>query len=139
MRQERIEMQKLQPPGWSRPKGYANGVTAEGRLVFVAGQVGWEENEIFRTHDFTGQVRQCLSNTLAVLAEAGAGPEHVVRMTWYITDRREYQANLEGMGRVYREMMGNHFPAMAMVQVAALIEEDARVEVETTAVVPKGG
>jgi enamine deaminase RidA (YjgF/YER057c/UK114 family) len=132
-------MQKLQPPGWSRPKGYANGVAAEGRLVFVAGQVGWEEDETFRARDFTGQVRQCLSNTLAVLAEAGAGPEHVVRMTWYITDRQEYQANLEGMGRVYREMMGNHFPAMAMVQVAALIEEDAKVEVETTAVVPKGG
>jgi enamine deaminase RidA (YjgF/YER057c/UK114 family) len=132
-------MQKLQPPGWSRPKGYANGVAAEGRLVFVAGQVGWEEDEIFRTRDFTGQVRQCLSNTLAVLAEAGAGPEHVVRMTWYITDRREYQANLEGMGRAYREMMGNHFPAMAMVQVAALIEDDAKVEVETTAVVPKDG
>jgi enamine deaminase RidA (YjgF/YER057c/UK114 family) len=132
-------MQKLQPPGWSRPKGYANGVAAEGRLVFVAGQVGWEEDETFRTRDFTDQVRQCLGNTLAVLAEAGAGPEHVVRMTWYITDRREYQANLEGMGRVYREMMGNHFPAMAMVQVAALIEEDAKVEVETTAVVPKGG
>jgi enamine deaminase RidA (YjgF/YER057c/UK114 family) len=132
-------MHELQPPGWSRPKGYANGVAAEGRLVFVAGQVGWEEDETFRTRDFTDQVRQCLGNTLAVLAEAGAGPEHVVRMTWYITDRREYQANLEGMGRVYREMMGNHFPAMAMVQVAALIEEDAKVEVETTAVVPKGG
>jgi enamine deaminase RidA (YjgF/YER057c/UK114 family) len=132
-------MQKLQPPGWSRPKGYANGVAAEGRLVFVAGQVGWEEDETFRTRDFTDQVRQCLGNTLAVLAEAGAGPEHVVRMTWYITDRREYLANLEGMGRVYREMMGNHFPAMAMVQVAALIEDDAKVEVETTAVVPKDG
>jgi enamine deaminase RidA (YjgF/YER057c/UK114 family) len=129
-------MQRLNPPGWAQPKGYANGIVAEGRLVFVAGQVGWDETGAFRRRDFLGQVRQCLKNTLAVLAEAGAGPEHVVRMTWYITDREEYLADLEGMGRVYRELMGRHFPAMTMVEVAALVESDARVEVETTAVVP---
>jgi enamine deaminase RidA (YjgF/YER057c/UK114 family) len=128
-------MQKLQPSGWMKPKGYANGIAAEGRLVFVAGQVGWDETGTFRTHDFIGQVRQCLENTLAVLAEAGAGPEHVVRMTWYITDREEYLTNTESMGRVYRELMGRHFPTMTMVEVAALIESEAKVEIETTAVV----
>jgi enamine deaminase RidA (YjgF/YER057c/UK114 family) len=132
-------MQKLQPPGWAKPKGYANGVATEGRLVFVAGQVGWDEEETFQAHDFVGQVRQALENTLAVLAEAGARPEHVARMTWYITDREEYLANLKGMGQVYRELMGKHYPAMSMVQVAALIEKDAKVEVEATAVVPDGG
>ena len=128
-------MQKLQPSGWMKPKGYANGIAAEGRLVFVAGQVGWDETGTFRTHDFIGQVRQCLENTLAVLAEAGAGPEHVVRMTWYITDREEYLTNTESMGWVYRELMGRHFPTMTMVEVAALIESEAKVEIETTAVV----
>jgi enamine deaminase RidA (YjgF/YER057c/UK114 family) len=128
-------MQKLQPPGWAKPKGYANGIAAEGRLVFVAGQVGWDETGTFRAHDFVGQVRQCLKNTLTVLAEAGAGSEHVARMTWYITDREEYLANLEDMGRVYRELMGRHFPAMTMVEVTALIESEARVEIEATAVV----
>ena len=129
-------MQILQPPGWVKPKGYTNGIVAEGRLVFVAGQVGWDETETFQVHDFVAQVRQCLKNTLAVLAEAGAGPEHVVRMTWYITDREEYLASLESMGRVYRELMGRHFPTMTMVEVTALIESEAKVEVETTAVVP---
>ena len=128
-------MQKLQPSGWMKPKGYANGIAAEGRLVFVAGQVGWDETGTFRTHDFIGQVRQCLENTLAVLAEAGAGPEHVVRMTWYITDREEYLTNTESMGWVYRALMGRHFPTMTMVEVAALIESEAKVEIETTAVV----
>jgi enamine deaminase RidA (YjgF/YER057c/UK114 family) len=129
-------MQRLQPSGWAEPKGYANGISAEGRLVFVAGQVGWDEHETFQAHDFIGQVRRCLENTLTVLAEADAGPEHVVRMTWYITDREEYMNNLESMGQVYRELMGRHFPAMSMVEVAALIEPEATVEVETTAVVP---
>jgi enamine deaminase RidA (YjgF/YER057c/UK114 family) len=128
-------MQKLQPSGWAKPKGYANGIAAEGRLVFVAGQVGWDETGTFRAHDFVGQVRQCLENTLAVLAEAGAGPEHVVRMTWYITDREEYLTTLEDMGQIYRELMGRHFPAMTMVEVTALIEAEAKVEIETTAVV----
>jgi enamine deaminase RidA (YjgF/YER057c/UK114 family) len=129
-------MRRLHPPGWAEPRGYANGIVAEGRLVFVAGQIGWDETATFRTQDFVGQVRQCLINVLAVLAEAAAGPEHVVRMTWYITDREEYLSSLEGMGRVYRELMGRHFPAMTMVEVAALIESEARVEVEATAVVP---
>jgi enamine deaminase RidA (YjgF/YER057c/UK114 family) len=128
-------MQKLQPSGWAKPKGYANGIATEGRLVFVAGQVGWDETGTFRAHDFVGQVRQCLENTLAVLAEAGAGPEHVVRMTWYITDREEYLTTLEDMGQIYRELMGRHFPAMTMVEVTALIEAEAKVEIETTAVV----
>ena len=128
-------MQKLQPSGWAKPKGYANGIAAEGRLVFVAGQVGWDETGTFRAHDFVGQVRQCLENTLAVLAEAGAGPEHIVRMTWYITDREEYLTTLEDMGQIYRELMGRHFPAMTMVEVTALIEAEAKVEIETTAVV----
>lgn len=132
-------MERLQPPGWAEPKGYANGVAAEGRLVFVGGQIGWDETETFRAHDFVGQVRQALVNTVAVLAEAGAGPEHVARMTWYITDREEYLANLKGMGEVYREVVGRHFPAMAMVQVAALVEDEAKVEVETTAVIPVRG
>jgi enamine deaminase RidA (YjgF/YER057c/UK114 family) len=129
-------MQILQPPGWAKPKGYTNGIVAQGRLVFVAGQVGWDETGTFQVHDFAGQVHQCLKNTLTVLAEAGAGPEHIVRMTWYITDREEYLANLESMGRVYRELMGRHFPTMTMVEVTALIESEAKVEVETTAVVP---
>jgi enamine deaminase RidA (YjgF/YER057c/UK114 family) len=129
-------MQILQPPDWAEPKGYANGIRAQGELVFVAGQVGWDETGTFRAQDFVGQVRQCLENTLAVLSEAGAGPDHIVRMTWYITDREEYLSNLEGMGLAYRELMGRHFPTMSMVEVAALIEPEAMVEVETTAVVP---
>ena len=129
-------IRRLQPPGWVEPKGYANGIVAEGRLVFVAGQVGWDESATFRAHDLVGQTRQCLKNILAVLAEAGAGPEHVVRLTWYVTDREEYLANLEGMGEAYREYMGRHFPAMTMVEVAALVESEARVEIEATAVVP---
>jgi enamine deaminase RidA (YjgF/YER057c/UK114 family) len=129
-------MQILQPPGWAEPKGYANGILAQGELVFVAGQVGWDETGNFQAQDFVGQVRQCLENTLAVLSEAGAGPEHIVRMTWYITDREDYLSSLEGMGLAYRELMGRHFPTMTMVEVAALIEPEAMVEVETTAVVP---
>ena len=131
-------MRRLHPPGWPRPKGYSNGIVAEGRLVFVAGQVGWDETATFRERDLVGQARRCLENTLAVLAEAGAGPEHVARMTWYITDREEYLANLEGLGRVYRELMGRHYPAMSMVEVSALVEAEAKVEIETTAVVPVG-
>ena len=131
-------IQRLQPPGWAEPKGYANGVAAEGRLVFVAGQIGWDESATFTAHDLVGQARQALKNLLAVLAEAGAGPEHVVRMTWYVTDREEYLANLEGMGGAYRDLMGKHFPAMTMVEVSALVESEARVEIEATAVVPTG-
>jgi enamine deaminase RidA (YjgF/YER057c/UK114 family) len=133
---EELTMRILQPAGWPRPKGYANGIEATGRLVIVGGQIGWDETETFQSDDFVEQVRQTLKNTLAVLAEAGAGAEHVVRMTWYITDRTEYLARGREIGAVYRELMGKNFPAMAMVQVVALMEARARVEIETTAVVP---
>ena len=129
-------MQILQPPDWPRPKGYSNGIAAQGRMVFVAGQIGWERNELFLSDNFVEQVRHALLNTVAVLAEAGAGPEHVTRMTWYILDKEEYQSCVKDIGRVYREIMGKHYPAMAMLQVSALIEDRARVEIETTAVIP---
>lgn len=129
--------QILQPPGWRRPRGYANGVAASGRLVFVAGQVGWTPDGVF-AGDLVAQVRQALENTLAVLAVAGAGPRHVVRMTWYITDKRGYLARTAQIGQVYRALMGDEYPAMAMVEVAALIEDRALVEIETTAVIPEG-
>lgn len=127
--------QILQPPGWRRPRGYANGVAASGRLVFVAGQVGWVDG-VFASDDLVEQIRQALRNTVAILGEAGAGPAHVARMTWYILVKREYLRRQGEIGAAYREIMGSHFPAMAMVQVAALIEDRALVEIETTAVVP---
>lgn len=128
----------MQPPGWKRPKGYSNGVVAEGSMVFVSGQIGWDETGAFEASDLVGQVRQCLRNTLAVLAEAGAGPEHVVRMTWYIMARREYLDSQKEIGAVYREVMGRHYPAMSVVEVAALMEAEAVVEIESTAVLPPG-
>lgn len=127
----------LQPEGWPQPKGYANGVAAEGRMVFVGGQIGWTPEQVFEATDFVGQVRQALKNTVEILAAAGAKPEHVVRMTWYVTDKQEYLACAREMGRAYREFMGKHFPAMALVQVADLVEDQARVEIETTAVIPR--
>ncbi len=127
-------MRVLHPEGWPRPRGYANGIAAEGRLVFVAGQIGWDESQVFRSDDLVEQVRQALKNTLAVLAEAGAGPERVVRMTWYITDKRDYLDRSKEIGAVYRALMGRHYPAMAMVEVSALMEDRAKVEIETTAV-----
>ena len=132
-------MRTLQPPGWPRPRGYANGVAAEsgGTLVFVAGQIGWDETGAFPAADLPGQIRQTLRNVLAVLAEAGGGPEHITRLTWYVTDREEYLASARDIGAVYRELMGGHYPAMAVVQVVALIESQARVEIEATAVVPE--
>jgi enamine deaminase RidA (YjgF/YER057c/UK114 family) len=130
-------MQILQPPDWPRPRGYANGVAAEGRLVFVAGQIGWDTTGRVVSDDLVEQLRQTLENTLAVLREAGAGPEHVTRMTWYVTDRREYLARARELGEVYRALMGRHYPAMAVVEIKALIEDRAKVEIETTAVVPK--
>ena len=130
-------MQTLLPPGWPRPKGYANGVAARGRMVFTAGVVGWDEHERFVATDFAGQFVQVLRNTLAILAEAGAAPEHVVRMTWYILDRDEYVASLAAIGAAWRELMGRHYPAMAVVAVAGLVERAARLEIETTAVVPE--
>ena len=128
-------MEVLQPPGWPRPRGYANGIAAEGTLVFVAGQIGWDEEQRFEG-DLAGQVRRALANVLAVVAEAGGGPENVARMTWYVTDRDAYLRELEPIGAAYRELMGRHFPAMAVVVVAGLIEAEAKVEIEATAVLP---
>lgn len=130
-------MRTLLPEGWPRPKGYANGIEAEGRLVFVAGQVGWTPDGKFEEQTFAGQFRQTLDNTLAVLREAGAGPEHVVRMTWYIIDKRAYLAAQPEIGAIWREKMGKNYPAMAVVEVKALIEDEALIEIETTAVVPR--
>ena len=128
-------MRILQPPGWPRPSGYANGVLAAGRQVFVAGQIGWDADRRFHSDDFVEQLRQALANTLAVLAEAGAGPGQVVRMTWYVTDKREYLARAAEVGAAYREVMGKHYPAMTLVQVSALLEDRAKLEIETTAMV----
>ncbi|WP_114952562.1 RidA family protein [Sphingosinicella terrae] len=126
----------LLPPGWPRPKGYANGIEAIGRMVFTGGVVGWDSRENFPSDTIAEQFRQLLRNMLAILAEAGAGPEHVVRMTWYVTSRDEYLAGLGEIGRIYRELMGKNFPAMAVVEVAALIDPRAKIEIETTAMVP---
>ncbi len=126
----------LQPEGWAKPKGYANGIAARGRLVFVAGQIGWNAQCVFETSDFNGQVRQALKNIAAVLAEAGARPEHVASMTWYILDKSEYLGNLKALGQIWREVMGPHYPAMAVVQVVALVDEGAKVEIQAQAVVP---
>lgn len=130
-------MKLLLPPGWPRPRGYANGISTRGRLIFTAGVVGWDEEQRFVSRDFAGQFRQVLKNILAILAEDGAGPEHVVRMTWYVVDRHEYVGSLSEIGAIYRELMGLHYPCMAAVQVAALMEPEARIEIETTAVVPE--
>lgn len=131
-------MKVLQPPGWTQPRGYANGIAARGTIVMVAGQVGWNPQQRFETDDFTAQARQALQNVLAVLAEAGGRPEHIARMTWYVTDKDEYLASYRSLGAVYRELMGRHFPAMTAVQVAGLIEPGAKVEIEATAIVPGG-
>lgn len=130
-----MTLRVLQPPGWPRPKGYANGIVAEGRQVFVAGQVGWDEQQQF-PNTLAEQVRQTLKNIVTVLREADARPEHVVRLTWYVTSRDEYYAELSQIGAAYREVMGQHFPTMAVVQVVALMEAKAKVEIEATAVVP---
>ena len=126
----------LQPPGWAPAKGYANGIAARGTQVFVGGQIGWNAQQQFETDDFIAQTRQTLQNVMAVLKEAGAGPEHMVRMTWYVIDRVEYNARLKELGGVYREVIGKHFPAMTCVEVAALMEARAKVEIEVTAVLP---
>jgi enamine deaminase RidA (YjgF/YER057c/UK114 family) len=125
----------LLPEGWPRPKGYANGVEATGRMVFVAGQIGWTPEGVFVETGFTGQFRQTIRNTLAILAEANAGPEHIVRMTWYVVDKREYLAALRDIGAAWRELIGPHYPAMAVVEVKGLIEDAARIEIETTAMI----
>jgi enamine deaminase RidA (YjgF/YER057c/UK114 family) len=128
----------VQPEGWPRPRGYANGVVAEGRVLFVSGQVAWDEHEQFRSDDLVEQVRQALNNVLTMLKAGGARPEHVARMTWYITDKREYLRRGKEIGAAYRELMGRHYPAMSMVQVSALMEDRAQVEIEVTAVIPHG-
>ncbi len=132
-------MEFLQPKGWKQPKGYANGVAAEGRMVFTGGMIGWNADEVFESKDFAGQAEQTLRNIVAVLAEAGARPDHIVRMTWYVTDKRAYLASLRDLGAAYKQVIGRHFPAMAVVQVVALVEDDAMVEIEATAVVPTAG
>ena len=128
--------QVLHPAGWVPAKGYANGIAARGTQVFVGGQIGWNGQQQFETDDFIAQTRQTLQNVMAVLKEAGAGPEHMVRMTWYVIDRVEYNARLKELGAAYREVIGKHFPAMTCVEVAALMEARAKVEIEVTAVLP---
>ena len=129
-------MKMLQPPDWAPAKGYSNGIAARGTLVFVAGQVGWDPKQQIEPGGFVAQASRALSNIVAILAEAGARPEHIVRMTWYVVDKDEYDGCLRDLGQKYREIIGRHFPAMTAVQVAGLVEEGARVEIEATAVVP---
>ncbi|MGA1803880.1 RidA family protein [Rhizobium sp. HT1-10] len=127
----------LQPEGWAKPIGYANGVSASGRTVFVGGQVGWNAHCEFESDDFVDQVRQTLSNIVAILAEGGAEPQHITTMTWYFIDKAEYLSNLKGVGQAYRDVIGRHFPAMAAVQVVGLVEDRAKIEIQATAVVPE--
>ena len=129
-------MKVLQPSGWKQPKGYANGILATGQMVFTGGMIGWNANEEFETDDFAGQVEQALRNVVAVLSEAGGKPEHIVRLTWYVTNREEYLASQKETGAAYMRVLGKHFPAMALVQVVALVEARAKVEIEATAVLP---
>ena len=124
----------LQPPDWPRPSGYSNGIAAEGRQVFVSGQIGWNAEQQFESDNLAAQVRQALANVVDVLECAGAAPEHIVRLTWYVTSRDEYHASIKAIGAVYRKIMGRHFPAMSVVVVAALLEPRAKVEIEATAV-----
>ncbi|MGH7004558.1 MAG: RidA family protein [Alphaproteobacteria bacterium] len=131
-------MRTLLPPGWPRPKGYSNGIAAEGKFVFVAGEVGWDPvTEKFPAKDFVGQFRQALKNIVAIMAEGGAKPEHMVRMTWYVVDRAEYLASLKGVGEAWREIMGRSFPCIAAIEVKGLMEAEAKIEIETTAIVPR--
>jgi enamine deaminase RidA (YjgF/YER057c/UK114 family) len=128
-------LRALQPPGWPAPRGYANGLMGRGQTIFVGGMVGWDEQGRF-AQGFVGQAQQALRNIVAVLREAGAGPEHVARMTWYVVDMDEYRSSLRDLGAIYRTIMGRHFPAMALVQVQALVEPEARLEIEATALLP---
>jgi enamine deaminase RidA (YjgF/YER057c/UK114 family) len=127
----------LHPRGWKKPKGFANGIAAEGRLVFLAGQVGWNADQQFDSDDFVAQTRQALANIVALVNEAGGKAEHITRLTWFVLDRAEYLSQLSELGRAYRGVMGTHFPAMTLVQVAALVEDRAKVEIEATAVIPQ--
>jgi enamine deaminase RidA (YjgF/YER057c/UK114 family) len=128
--------QTLHPSSWKAAKGYANGIVAEGRMVFLGGQIGWNVNQVIETDDFVEQTRQVLKNIVEVLAEAGGRPEHIVRMTWFVTSKAEYLARLKELGEVYQSVMGRHYPTMSAVQVAALMEDAAKVEIEATAVLP---
>ena len=132
-------MRILQPPDWAAPKGYANGVAARGTTIFVGGQIGWNAQQQFESDDFVAQARQALANVVAVLREAGAGPQHITRMTWYVVDKREYLASQAALGAAYRAVIGRHFPAMTAVAVAGLIEDRAKVEIEVTAMLPDPG
>ena len=132
-----MSMQILQPPAWARAKGFANGIAASGRLVFIAGQIGWTGQGKWEARDFAGQFKQTIRNILAVLAEANGKPEHIVRLTWYVLDRQEYLDSLKSVGEAYRELMGRHYPTMAVVQVSGLVEAKARLEIEATAVIPE--
>ena len=129
-------MDAINPPGWARPKGYANGIVAEGKMLFIAGQIGWNENEQFESDDFVAQVEQALRNIVAVVQAGGGKPEHIARLTWYVTDKKEYLSRLVDVGAAYRRTLGSVFPTMSLVQVAALVEDRAKVEIEATAVIP---
>jgi enamine deaminase RidA (YjgF/YER057c/UK114 family) len=132
-----MTLRVLQPDGWKRPKGYANGISARGRMVFVSGVIGWDESEKLVAPDFAAQVRQALRNIVIILAEGGAKPEHLVRLNWFVLDKREYVNAFKEIGAIYREIIGLHYPAMTAVQVSGLLEEGARVEIEAMAVVPE--
>ena len=130
-------MNILQPPGWARAKGFSNGIAASGKLVFIAGQVGWTGEAKWEVHDFAGQFKQTLKNIVEVLAQAGGRPQHIVRLTWYVVDKQEYLSSLKDVGLAYRAVMGRHFPTMAVVQVSGLVEPEAKLEIEATAVIPE--
>jgi enamine deaminase RidA (YjgF/YER057c/UK114 family) len=127
----------LHPRGWKPAKGFSNGVVAEGRMIFLAGQVGWNAEQKFETGDFVAQARQALANVVTLVAEAGGQPEHITRLTWFVLDKQEYLSHLRELGEAYRGVMGKHFPATTLIQVGALVEDEARLEIEATAVVPK--
>ncbi len=130
-------MNILQPPTWAKPRGFANGIAASGKLVFIAGQVGWTGEAKWEAHDFAGQFKQTLKNIVEVLAQAGGKPQHIVRLTWYVIDKQEYLSSLKDVGVAYRAVMGRHFPTMAVVQVSGLVEPEAKLEIEATAVIPE--
>jgi enamine deaminase RidA (YjgF/YER057c/UK114 family) len=136
MSSESVQRQSLQPPGWAPPKGYSNGVAVRGRQIFLAGQIGWNESQQLVGSDFASQVRQAFKNIVALLAQAGAGPEHLVRLTWFVTDLAEYRGGVKEIGAAYRDVIGRHYPPMSVVGVADLVERGAKVEIEATAVVP---
>lgn len=129
-------LRAINPPGWARPKGYSNAVVGRGTIVMVAGQIGWNAQQQFETDHFVAQLRQALSNTVAVLAAAGAKPEHVARMTWYVTDKRRYLAEMAEVGAAWRDIMGRTYPAMTLLEVSALVEDRALIEIESTAIIP---